>query len=344
VANPSILCLGEILFDCLADQPGRSLEEVESWTAYPGGAPANVACCLTKLGSSAGFIGCIGQDQSGRELRQLLESLGVDCSGIQEHPTAPTRKVYVLRSPTGDRSFAGFGDQATDQFADAFLDARKLPEVLWQDADFLVLGTLELAYPQTREAIFQALEWANLYDLKVVLDVNWRPMFWHNPDEARDLIKQLYHRIDFLKVSDDEAQWLFNTKDAGAIAHRLDTVEGVIVTAGDQQVSYCLNSHEGKVIPPSVVVQDTTGSGDAFLGGLIHQLHQKGLTSLNDPDSVRDLIQYACVVGSLTATKPGAIAAQPTPSEIAQVFSELAPSKKVTGGERQKAKGKRQND
>jgi len=59
ISNPRVLCLGEILFDCLADQVGRSLEEVESWTPYPG-APANVACALIKLGTSSGFIGCVG--------------------------------------------------------------------------------------------------------------------------------------------------------------------------------------------------------------------------------------------------------------------------------------------
>jgi fructokinase len=319
VSHPSILCLGEILFDCLADQIGRSLDGVESWTAYPGGAPANVACCLAKLGTSAAFIGCIGDDHSGKQLQELLESSNVDCSGLQVHPIAPTRKVYVLRSETGDRSFASFGEQATDQFADAFLASSQLPETLWQNADFLVLGTLELAYPITREAIFQALKWADLYDLKVILDVNWRPMFWRDPEEAPGLIKQLYQSIDFLKLSDDEAQWLFNTQDAGAIAHRLDTVEGVIVTSGEKAVSYCLNDHEGKITPPSVNVQDTTGAGDAFLGGLIHQLHQKGLTSLNQKETVEYLIKYACAVGSLTTTKPGAIASQPTHLEV-EVF------------------------
>jgi fructokinase len=161
-SNPQIICLGEVLWDCLADQLGRSLETVESWTAYPGGAPANVACALQKLGTSAGFMGCIGEDPAGNELVDILGSVGVNLSGIQRHPSAPTRQVYVLRSATGDRTFAGFGNYASDVFADAYLDATKLPTKLFLEAEFLVLGTLELAYPQTRNAIFRALQLAEL--------------------------------------------------------------------------------------------------------------------------------------------------------------------------------------
>ena len=132
---PRVLCLGEILFDCLADQLGRELAEVESWTPYPGGAPANVACALVKLGTAAGFIGCVGQDRSGDTLVELLEAVGVDTSGVQRHPTAPTRQVYVTRSKEGERYFAGFGDIPTTEFADTSLGAEKLPESLFADAD-----------------------------------------------------------------------------------------------------------------------------------------------------------------------------------------------------------------
>ena len=317
MTNSRVLCLGEILFDCLADQIGRSLAEVESWTPYPGGAPANVACALVKLGTSAGFVGCIGKDEPGNQLVQLLESVGVNGDGIQRHGKAPTRQVYVVRSETGDRSFAGFGNYSPDEFADAYLEASVLPSQLLQEADYLVLGTLELAYPQTREAIFHALELAEIYDVKVVVDVNWRPMFWRDTKEAKALMKQMWKYVDFLKLSQEEAQWLFNTTDAGAITHRLNGLEGVLVTSGGEaDVSYCLSENEGKVSPFSVQVQDTTGAGDAFVAGFIHQLCQQGIPSLNNPQTVKEIIIYACAVGALTTMKPGAIASQPTASEV----------------------------
>lgn len=314
--HPRVLCLGEILFDALAEQLGLTLEQVESWTPYPGGAPANVACALVNLGTSAGFIGCVGQDEPGDALVKLLQEVGVDTAGVQRHPTAPTRQVYVLRSASGDREFAGFGSHDTSEFADAYLEARHLPEELFAAADFMVLGTLEMAYPQTRQAIARALQLAEQYDVKILLDVNWRPVFWREPDEAKPLIKELFKHADFVKLSEEEALWLFDIADAGGITYRLDSVEGVLVTLGERGCSYCLSENEGRLPGFPVNVVDTTGAGDAFVAGFLHQLCQLGIKSLSDPETARSVVRYACAAGALTTMKAGAIAAQPTASEV----------------------------
>lgn len=316
MSYPRVLCLGEILFDCLADQTGTSLEEVESWTAYPGGAPANVACALVKLGTATGFIGAVGADELGNSLVKLLQEVGVDTNGVQEHPTAPTRQVRVLRNAAGDRSFAGFVGFDTAEFADTRLLASQLPEVLFENAEFLVLGTLELAYPDSREAIARALELAEKYDLKIVIDVNWRPVFWPNPEEAKPRIKELLKKVDFLKLSEEEAEWLFETTDPGAITYSLDVAEGVLVTAGNKGCSYCISENEGKIPAFKVDVEDTTGAGDGFVAGLVRQLCDWGIKSLADPEIAKKVVTYASAVGAMTAMKPGAIAAQPTAAEV----------------------------
>lgn len=318
-----VLCLGEVLYDCLAQELGQPIENVNNWIAYPGGAPANVATALVKLGTPAGFIGCIGKDEAGASLKELLSQIGVNCQGIQEHPTAPTRQIYVLRSLNGDREFAGFGNLRADQFADAFLDADRLPIPLFEEAQFLVIGTLELAYPTTRQAIFQALDLANTYNLKVLVDVNWRPMFWDDPETAIPLIKQLWKSVDFVKLSREEALWLFNTVESGAIAHQLSSVEGVFVTDGEGTISYHLNDFEGKIPAFPMSVQDTTGAGDSFVAGLVHQLCQKGLNNFDNPTAVKEIITYACAVGGLTTTQPGAISAQPTAAEVEAFLKEV---------------------
>ena len=316
MSNPSILCLGEVLFDCLADQLGLELDAVKSWTPYPGGAPANVACALVKLGTSAGFIGAVGEDEAGNTLVKLLEDVGVDIIGVQRHSTAPTRQVYVVRDLGGDRTFAGFGKYDTSEFADTRLESAKLPPALFNEADFLVVGTLELAYPDSEKAVLRALDLAEQYDLKIILDVNWRPVFWQDENTAKSKILALLKRFDFLKLTKEEAHWLFDTTDPGAITYRLNSLEGVLVTDGENGCAYCLGENEGKIPAFSMSVVDTTGAGDGFLAGFIYQLQQVGIKNLKDAETAKRIVTYASAVGALTTIKPGAIASQPTAAEV----------------------------
>ncbi len=190
------LCLGEVLWDCLADQPTPTSPLVRAWSRYPGGAPANVAAALAKLGTATGFIGAVGTDELGQALVEVLQSLDVNTVGVQHHP-APTRQVEVWRLPNGDCQFVGFRDHPAPAFADAQLQADLLPVELFSAADYLVLGSLELAYPSSSSAIQRALELAEQYYLKVLVDINWRPMFWPEPAQAKPVIQNLVHRVDF---------------------------------------------------------------------------------------------------------------------------------------------------
>ncbi|MGF1496421.1 MAG: carbohydrate kinase [Elainellaceae cyanobacterium] len=316
MTNPRVLCIGEILFDLISDQPGVPYDQVTSWTAYPGGAPANVACALEKLGTPAGFVGCVGEDEPGNSLVDLLQTIGVNTAGVQRHDTAPTREIYVIRTPEGDRQFVGFGDRDTTEFADTQLQASQLPVDLFAVAEFLVMGTLEMPYPTTAAAIHRALDLADQHEVKIVLDVNWRHMFWPDPDAAKPVIRSLMPRIDFLKLSDEEASWLFDTTDPGVITYRLENLEGVLVTAGDKGCAYCLSGQEGTFPAYQVEVEETTGAGDGFLAGLVHQLCAGGIKHLSDPGHARQVVAYASAVGALTTTRPGAIAAQPTAAEV----------------------------
>lgn len=314
--NVRVLCLGEILWDCLADQITDSIAQVQSWTRYPGGAPANVACALLKLGTPAGFIGCVGTDEPGKMLVELLQTLNVNTIGIQYHPTLPTRQVEVLHLPNGDRQFAGFRGRATTEFADTQLQADLVPTELFDAAEFLVLGTLELAYPDTREAIERALELAEERYLKIIMDVNWRRMFWPDPDTAKPLIQNLIQQIDFLKLTAEEAEWLFSTTDPGVIAHEAGDLEAVLITAGEQGCTYWINDNQGAVPAFLVEIEDTTGAGDSFVAGFIHQLNRQGLKALSDPKTARSIVMYASAVAALTTTRAGAITAQPTIAEV----------------------------
>lgn len=315
MSHPKALCLGEVLFDCLADQLGRELETVESWTSYPGGAPANVACALVKLGTSAGFIGCVGEDAPGTQLVELLQQTHVNIEGIQITVQAPTRQVYVTRTLEGDRTFAGFGDYDSSAFADTQLQADQLPTDLFASAEFLILGTLELAYPQSAAAVRQAIHLAQQHQVQILIDVNWRPVFWTDPDAARQIILQILPSANYLKLAEEEALWLWNSDNPQEIADRLPMTQGIIITAGAKGCTYCFQGIGGTCPGFTVEVQDTTGAGDAFVAGFIHQLGSSGHPTTFQ--SAQAMMTYASAVGALTTTQAGAIAAQPNADEVA---------------------------
>ena len=123
----------------------------------PGGAPANVACALAKLGNSAEFIGAVGQDHWGKALIKLLGDMKVGHRGVQYRLKAPTRQVYMVTDARGDYTFAGFSESDPTVFADAHLFSSAIEPALFEGASFLVLGTLLLAYPDGRESVEQAI-------------------------------------------------------------------------------------------------------------------------------------------------------------------------------------------
>jgi fructokinase len=305
----TIICLGEVLFDLLADQVGVSSDQVTSWTALAGGAPANVACAVVKMGDQAKFIGCVGNDQPGLELTNKLQSIGVNVSGVQRHPTAPTRQVQVVRSLDGDRSFGGFGGIGgipSAEFADAQLS--EVATELFKEADFLQLGTLALAYPASATSTWRSVELAQAQGIKILVDVNWRPSFWPDPSAALAPIRQLLVKADFVKFAKEEAELIYGEALPLNLRQHLPQAEGIIVTDGGNICEYWLQGEVGQQPAFAVKAVDTTGAGDAFVAGLLHQL--------GAGKSPTETVRYAAAAGALTTLRPGAIDAQPTDGEI----------------------------
>jgi fructokinase len=304
----TVICLGEVLFDLLAQQSGVSSEDVTSWMPLPGGAPANVACALVKMGDRSRFIGCVGNDEAGKKLSAKLVTAGVDITGLQHHPTAPTRQVYVLRTADGDRIFGGFGDIPTDKFADTQLS--EVFSVLFNGADYLLLGTLALAYPASAASTWQAVELAQAQGVKILVDVNWRPTFWESSEIAIPKIQQLLTRADYIKFAKEEAELIYG-ESLPALHDRLPNAIGIFVTDGGNICEYYLEGATGQQPAFNVTAIDTTGAGDAFVAGLLHQLG-------SGEESGAAIIRYAAAAGALTTRQVGAIDAQPTDAEIRQ--------------------------
>ena len=310
-----VICLGEYLVDRLfeGDEPPQA--SGENWTDYPGGAPANVATALAKLGTPSCLVSALGQDPLGDWLLQILDQQGV-AGQIQRVAGAPTRTVLVQRDETGDRQFIGFSTPDPAAFADAHLSPDWVNTVDFAQVPYLVMGTLGLAYDSTARALARALDLAHQAGTKRVIDVNWRPVFWPDQTLAAAKIRDLLAIADLIKLSRDEALWLLGTDDATAIVQQFPHCAAVLLTDGANG-STCATQHHCVTRPAFQVDSiDTTGAGDAFLAGVIHQLGQRGWPSLHQPDALAEILRYASVVGALTTLKPGAIAAQPTAVEV----------------------------
>ena len=318
---PRVICLGEVLIDQIAEDIGAPYEQVSSWKPYFGGAPANVACGLAKLGTPVSLISCVGQDATGTDLLKQLGAAGVETSGVQVHPESTTREVYVTRDAQGDRSFARFNGDAQTVYADTLMSAEHLPEHLFSDAKFLILGTLGLSSPQTSRAIGRALKLAEENFVKVVVDVNWRAMFWKNPEQVAKLLPVLLKYTDFLKMTEDEAKLLFRLTSPAAISQAYSHLEGILLTNGDKDCRYYLGERQDKHAVFPVHSIDTTGAGDAFLAAFIHKIYHRPLTHLLDPKFANDAIAYACAAGALTTLSMGAITAQPSDRQIREFLA-----------------------
>jgi fructokinase len=315
----SVICLGETLIDRLADNLGVAVADVKSWTDYPGGAPTNVACSLAKLGTPTTLISCLGMDEIGEYLVDLVTNIGVNPIELQRNTSAPTRFVYVTRSIDGDRQFAGFGDIDSQSFADAFLDGDLIAEDLFIGANFLVLGTISFAYPASRRASEIAIEFARKHGVKIAIDVNWRPMFWQSIESAKSSILAILTQVDIVKLSAEEAEWLFNTTTPATIATGLPQSRLILVTDGEKGCHYSFKNITGFIPAIAVTTVDTTGAGDCFVAATIHQLCQQSLDAL-DKIALDRIITYAAAAGAIATTKPGAIDSQPTHAEIIKLL------------------------
>jgi len=302
-----VLCLGEVLRD-------RFVVDDREVTA-PGGAVANVAVALAKLGVSVEFIGSVGDDEIGQELRQFLQASGVGITGLQVYP-APTREIRIRVDGAGERSFVGFRGPPGTIYADGLLAAAQLPEALFEAAEFLVLGSCLLPSPIAHQATLHALHLAEKHYLKVVTDVNWRSMFWPDPSTAVATVLPVLHQTDFLKVSYEEALHFLGTASPAAIANRLPDLEGVLVTDGERGGRYFLGDRQGEYRAFAVETVDTTGAGDAFLAGFLARLTETPLSTLSQPQTVQTLLTYGAAMGALATRALGATAALPTAAEV----------------------------
>jgi fructokinase len=330
-----VLCLGEALVDRLGPaggEPGADPAVGGAACAASedrlGGAPANVACALARLGTPAAFLGRLGSDAIGEAFARLFAERGVDTTALQSDPDRPSRIVLVRRDARGERQFGGFAGERGLGFADQALDATGLSAALGPllpGARWLLVGTIPLASPAAAGALELAVRQAAAAGVALAVDVNWRPTFWDpaadpaaGPDAAQlARCRPLLERAALIKCAREEALWLCGSDDPASLRASLPARPAVVVSDGAQPVRWCWGEAVGALAPFPVAAVDTTGAGDAFTAGLLHGLcaHPELLAG-GDGDALRELMRFASACGALMCQGTGAIDPQPTAAAV----------------------------
>ena len=310
-----VICIGEALIDKIINKSDSNFRN------YLGGAPANVVCALRKLEVPAAFIGCLGDDEYGREFIRLFQQLDINIDFLQIAKQASTRIVKVMRDESGDRSFSGFEVTKSSKFADEMLDKLLLNTNIknlkkqFLNTKYIVTGTNLLAFSQSADALYFILNFAKSFRVKIIIDVNWREIFWEHSNIDKDAklkkVKKFLHHADILKLANEEAYLFFNTSDPSEISKVLIKHPDVIITNGANPIKWCLNGIHGsnEIIKNTSKIIDTTGAGDAFLAGLISRYYFE--SDLDNHSKIKESIRFASVCGLLTCCGEGAIERQP---------------------------------
>ena len=303
----SILCIGEILIDFT---PVEGMEN--SYTANPGGAPANVAVSVARNGIRSGFLGKLGNDDFGRMLKKTMEDNKVSLLCPELTDDATTTMAFVTLDAKGDRSFTF----ARKPGADLLLDKSDVERVDLSSWDIVHAGSVSQSGLPERDAVLLALEKAHSLGKIVSFDINFRDKIW-SFEECRREVLTLLPFVDLLKISYEELDFVGGRENIPSFMNKYGITVVALTLGGDGSEIYFADKSD--VFPPmSVKIVDTTGAGDAYWGGFLVSLINQNVKSIEDitREKLTVAAKYGTVSGGLCVTKHGGIPALPTAEEI----------------------------
>ena len=319
-----VICFGEALIDFLhvntVSQAPLSLPEFRQ---YPGGAPANAAVAVARLGGDARFVGQVGDDPFGAFLGHALSAYGVNTDALLVHPSAKTALAYVVLDETGDRHFSFHRHQTADLLIEETqISADWLPS----DGILHMCSNTLTAMPasQCTESLARR---AAEKGLIVSFDVNLRHNLWPEHQIDRDRVNALVHQAHLVKFSAEELSYLANGNEAGYLADCLDQgCQLILITDGPAPVRIITSEAELSLTPPDVTAVDTTAGGDAFVGGLLFALsHFPDIaTVLASADRLNQVVTFAAHCGASAVTRQGAFTSLPSLNDITSALPDSA--------------------
>lgn len=313
-----VIALGELLIDFVSTESGVTLIEAPAFQKAPGGAPANVAVGLARLGVASGFIGKVGEDDFGHFLEQTLKQNGVDTTGLRFSNRARTMLAFVSLRADGERDFMFYRHPS----ADMLLEPDDIDVEWLSAAKVLHFGSISLISEPSRSATLSAVESAVERGVLISYDPNLRLNLWPSADDARQGMLEGWEFAQVAKVSREELTFLTGEDDfeAGVKALWHDKLRLMVVTDGSEGCYYVTAEFQGRVPGYRVQPVDTTGAGDGFVAGLLTGLLEHERAWENE-STLADVLRFANAVGALATTMRGAIPALPTRKQISELMN-----------------------
>jgi fructokinase len=325
-----IVCIGEMLIDFIPDLPSSGgVAGSPCYHPHPGGAPANVAVAIARLGGASRFIGKLSEDGFGQMLAQVLIDNHVDTLYLKTTRQAPTSLAMVTLLANGERQFTFYRTGT----ADALLEVSDLDWNAWQDAVICHAGSVSLSIEPSRSATLAALDYTRQAGCIATFDANVRPALWASNADIQEAIEDVIGRTDVLKFSSEEAVFMGELEAlpaTGPDVKQLYTLGVDLLTRGPSLVIITRNAQgallmtadfQVEVPAPPVSPIDTTGAGDAFMGAILYQLVQRNCSTPADlrrlsEEDLRDLGSFANRVAGLSITRYGGISSLPFINEL----------------------------
>ena len=311
-----VTALGELLIDFTEN--GNSSQGNPLMEANPGGAPCNVLAMLERLGKKTAFIGKVGKDMFGTQLKTAVEEVGIDTRNLIMDENCHTTLAFVHTYPDGDRDFSFYRDPG----ADMMLTKEEVQKDLIEASRIFHFGTLSSTHEGVREATRHAIDLAKEAGCIITFDPNLRPPLWKDLNDARKEIEYGMERCDVLKISDNEIQWLTGMEDYDAgILLLMEKYHIPLILLSMGKNGSRAYTDKFRVERPAFVTEDTietTGAGDAFCGCILHYILEHGWREYNEKE-LGEMLEFANAAASIVTTRKGALRVMPKLEEISHV-------------------------
>lgn len=315
----TVFTIGEALIDFIPNEKGITLKEVTGFEKAPGGAPANVAAAVSRLGGRSAFIGKVGEDAFGEFLIDVLKEANVYTNYMKTTREANTALAFVSLTRDGNREFSFYRNPS----ADMLLNEAEIEENWFNEGDILHFCSVDLIEAPVKYAHIKAIDSIIKRGGIVSFDPNVRLPLWDSAENCRKTILEFIPKAHIVKISDEELQFITGIDDdREAIASLfVGNVKAVIYTRGSKGAMLFSENFIAEVGGTKIEAVDTTGAGDAFIGAVLYKLAQKDIR----PDKIskleaEEVLYFANTVAAMACMKKGAISALPGIEEVKKIL------------------------